>query len=233
MKGKKMLLSTLFVLLVNANLANAPQIKAASPKLIVTSVYNIKQPGMTFLVNITVTDVEDLFMWAIDLSWDPNIIQISTGDPKGLYRKGIYYNIYEGPFLKSVRPTLFLVNDINNTGGTITSLSATYTSQGATASGSGILAIINFTSVNVGTTTIQVTRQALLIDHTGKNIPHEDVSGVVTEAEPPSPPPIWTQLWFQLAVIIIVAIIAIGYVWIKVIIPVRERAAEEEEEIVE
>lgn len=233
MKGKKMLLTIMFALILNANFANVLKIQAASPKLTVTSVYNIKQPGVTFLVNITVTDVEDLFMWAVDLSWDPNIIKISTGDPKGLYRGGIYYNIYEGPFLKSIRPTLFLVNDINNTKGTITSLSAGYASPGTTASGSGILAIINFTSVNVGTTTIQITREGLLIDHTGKNIPHEDVNGMVTEAEPPPPPPVWTEFWFQLAVIVIVTVIVIGYVWVKVIIPARERAAAEEEEILE
>lgn len=228
-----MLLIIMLALFVTANLASVSQIQAASPKLTVTSVYNIKEPGVTFLVNITVTDVEDLFMWAVDLSWDPNIIKISTGDPHGLYRGGIYYNIYEGPFLKSVRPTLFLANAIDNTRGNITSLSASYQSPGTAASGSGVLATINFTSINVGTTTIQMTRQGLLIDHAGKDIPHEDVNGLVTEKEPPPPPPVWTELWFQLTAGIIVAVIVVGYIGVKVIIPARERAAAKEEEIVE
>jgi len=240
LKGKQILLIML-TLIATVNLVNVPEIHAASPTVTVTSVYNVTEPGTTFLVNITVTDVSDLFMWVMNMSWDPNIIQISTGDPAGLLRKGIRYNIYQGSFLKSVRSTVFLANDVNNTGGAIRYLSAGYLNPGSAPSGNGVLATINFTSINVGTTTIEITGPStdhpghcMIIDHTGKEIPHEEIDGVISEHGPPPPPPFWTQLWFQVTVPVVIVAVVAGYVAIKVIKPARDRAkAKEAEEIVE
>jgi len=244
LRGKETLLIML-LLITTANLANVPEkppiVHAASPTVTITGIYNVTEPGKTFLVNITVSDVSNLFMWVINMSWDPSITQISTGDPAGLLRKGIRYNIYEGRFMKNIRSTVFVANIINNTAGTITSLSAGYLNPGTTPSGSGILATINFTLVKVGTTAINITGpsatypgHSMLIDHTGKEMPHEDIDGVVTEHGPPPPPPIWTQLWFQVTVPVVVVAIAVGYVGIKVVKPARDRAkAKEAEEILE
>jgi len=182
----------------------------------------VEEPGATFLVNVTVEDVSDVLMWVIDLKWDPNIIEISAGDSSGLMKRGVHYNIYEGPFLKSLRTTMFLVNAVDNTEGSITSLSAGYMSAGSTASGSGVLATINFTCINVGTTTIEITGpstasswRSMLIDHTGKEMSHEDVNGVFTE-NPPPVTPIWTQLWFQTTLLTVgVIVVAAAYAAIR------------------
>ena len=181
----------MLTLVFSVSLVNVSEIHAASPIVTVTSVYNVKETGVTFLVNITVTDASDLFMWVINLRWDPDMVKISTGDTRGLSDKGIYYNIYEGPFLKSIRSTVFLANDIDNTEGNITALTAGYLTPGSTGSGNG------------------------------------------SERGPPPPPPFWTQLWFQVAVPVIVVAVVLGYVVIKVVMPARERREAEEEEMVE
>ena len=216
-------LSIALTLIFAINLANVAETYASpGPTVTVTSVYNVKEPSATFSVNITVKDVSDVLMWVINLTWDPNIIKISTGDTNGLKKRGIYYNIYEGPFLKSIRTTIFLANAIDNTEGSITALSAGYMSAGSTASGSGVLATINFTCINVGTTTIEITGpstasswRSMLIDHTGKEMSHKDVNGVFTENPPPQTP-IWTQLWFQTTLVtVVVIIVAAGYVSVR------------------
>lgn len=222
MRAKKFLLM-LLTLIFTINLVNVTEIHASpAPTVTVTSVYEVKEPGVAFLVNITVTEVYDLSMWVIDIEWDPNIIKISTGDTNGLYKRGTHYNIYEGPLLKSMRATFFLANDVNNTGGKITALSAGYLSPGSSASGDGMLVTINFTSIDVGTTTIKITGpsaaypgHSMLIDHTGKEMSHRDRNGVITENPPPGPP-IWTQLWFQAALtIVIIAAVAAVFVAIR------------------
>ena len=132
-----------------------------------------QRPGLTFTVNITITNVTDLAGWAIDLSWDPNIIRVTTGDPNGLQPpiNGTFYNIYQGPFLKNVRPTSFIVNRVNNAQGKIEFLSARHVNMGE--GGSGALATINFTCISVGTTTTQII-ESILMDGEEKAIPHED-----------------------------------------------------------
>ena len=222
MRARK-ILSIALTLIFTINLVNLAETHASpGPTVNVTSVYDVKEPGATFLVNITVKDVSDVLMWVINLTWDPNIIKISTGDTNGLKKRGIYYNIYEGPFLKSLRTTMFLVNAVDNTEGSITSLSAGYMSVGSTTSGSGVLAAINFTCISVGTTTIEITGpstasswRSMLIDHTGKEMSHEDVNGVFTE-NPPPVIPVWTQLWFQTTLVTVaVVVVAAGYVAIR------------------
>jgi cytochrome c-type biogenesis protein CcmH/NrfF len=55
----------------------------------------------------------------------------------------------------------------------------------------------------------------MLIDYTGKEMSHEDVNGVFTENPPPETP-IWTQLWFQAALtIVVIAAVAAVFVAIR------------------
>jgi hypothetical protein len=242
LRSRKILI-ILIALIVAANLNNFSQVQAASPKVTLTSIYNLTEDdvGKTFLVNITVSDVSDLLMWVFNLSWDPTVLQVSTGDPTGLLRKGVRYNIYEGPFLKSIRSTVFVANAVNNTGGTISSLAAGYLAPDGTPSGSGVLVSINFTLVKLATTTVEITGPSadfpgngMLINQAGKEIAHDEVDGVITDQPPPPPPPIWTELWFQLALIIASVAIVLIVVTIKIIIPRRERArAREAQEVIE
>jgi hypothetical protein len=165
----------------------------SKPTVKISSAYNVTK-DQTFIVNVTVNEVENLFKWQISLGWDPEIIQITTGDTNGLSQniRGVttYYNIYEGPFLKSVRATRFLYHTINNTAGVILSLADGFSTAGTdTASGSGVLATINFTCVKTGTTAINITGpsaegHSYLLDQTLADMLHEDENGLVTDQPP-------------------------------------------------
>ena len=218
-KLKKKLVAILLIIIAVA-VAAAILYRPPAPTLAITHVYNITEPGQTFEVNITISDVSGMTGWAVDLTWDPYIIKVTTIDENGLEPvagKGTYYNIYEGPFLKSVRSTLWLVMTINNKEGKITGLTAGYSEvAGETASGSGLLATINFTSVRVGTTTIEIGPKSIVQDDKGKKISYEARHGLVTEHEY-VPPPIWTEFWFQATIVVIeVVILAVpSYVIVK------------------
>jgi hypothetical protein len=234
----------LIMFIVMATFKSIPKIQAVGPVVAVTSVYNATQVGTTFLVNITITGVANLLTWAINLTWDPTILKISTGTPDpnayGAIRSG-RYNIYEGPFMKSVRSTIFTANKINNTSGKINSLACGYITSGTTPSGDGVLASINFTYIKVGTATIDIDgpsttypRQSMIIDSTNKEIPHEDKDGTVTENDPPIPP-IWSELWFQGTIvgIAVVAVVATAFRYRKKIAQHLPKREEEADELVE
>ena len=214
---KKIVLLMSLILITAATLRIVPNAQAATPTVAVASVYNITEPGMTFQVNITITDVTDLSMWIINMSWDPNMLQIPTGDRQGLRKRQIYYNIYEGPFMESFHSAIFTANEIDNVHGRIRQLACGYAGAGTPAWGSGVLATINFTSVNVGTITIEINGpsieypgHSMLLDNSGYEMPHEDIDGTVTEHAPPL---IWMEPWFQATTVgIIVVIVAATYV---------------------
>ncbi len=186
--NKKLLLIPLVIIIVVALLAYMFW-QSPKPTVAITDV-NVTEPGTTFLVNITVADVSNLKTWAINLSWDPSVIQIMTGDPAGLKPLSAKekYNVYEGPFLKDVRETgTFQVRKIDNEHGEVYMLSCGYELTGETASGNGVLAMINFTCISAGTTTIKITGpsfkypgQSVLESSAGSEMPHVDKNGVVT-----------------------------------------------------
>lgn len=226
MKKKSLLISLILIAIAtSATVAMVPKTRAATTTISISTVV-VTEPGTTFLVNITVTDVSDLSAWLIDMSWNSSVIKVTTGDSRGLRVGGTRYNIYEGPFLSSIRSTVFLASSIDNNNGIIIQLVAAYLSAGSTPSGSGVLASINFTSIAVGNTLINITGpsvsypgRCMLIDHAGKEIYHEDIDGAVLDKEPP-PPPFWTQSWFQTSV---VAVAVVGVVIVAGAYTVKKR----------
>lgn len=187
---------------------NIPETKAATPKIAISKVYNLNQTGITFLVNITVTDVTEMGGWVISLSWDPNITRITTGDPAGLYKRKVRYNIHEGDFMLKSGGTNFLVNAIDNTNGTITSLACLFKVAGFGIKGSGLLASINFTLINVGTSAINIT-SSMLLDRSGRDTPHDAVDGLATDQSSPPEPPVWTKSWFQTLIVTVIIVVVI------------------------
>lgn len=200
---------------------NIPKVEAAAPKLAISKVYNVNQTDVTILVNITVTDAVEMFGWIISFSWDPNFIKINTGDPNGLLKNRVRYNIYEGDFLQNKSATSFLVNTIDNKKGEITFLSCYFSTTWYTITGSGRLASIEFNVMSVGTTAINITGpsvqnpgHSVLLDLNGIEIAHDDVNGLVTDQPPPPPPPFWTESWFQtlIAAVVVVVILPTGII---------------------
>lgn len=202
-----------------------PEAKAATPTVSVSRVYYLDQANASFLVDIMVTDATEMFGWVMNLSWNPNIIRISTGDPQGLSRGGIRYNIFQGDLMRNASTTTFQVNSVDNTKGTIKALVCFFATTGFTVSGSGLLARINFTLTDVGTTAVNITgpssispTQCALLDRNGQEIAHAEIEGLVTDQPPPPPPPFWTEQWFQGIIIIVVVLIVVPASLIAIII---------------
>jgi hypothetical protein len=208
----------------------------SGPTASVSRLYNLKlQTGDTINVNITVSDVPDMTSLRVNLAWDPQVLKVTTGDLAGWMDEltGMRYDIYEGDFLKGfTNSTIFIVNEVNNDAGNITAIYDAITSVNATASGSGVVAIVNFTCVNPGATTIRIvgprSGHSSMQSSSGDQVIHQDFDGLVS---PDGPPGIWTELWFQITAVVIILEIIIAAAAIFLIIRWwRSRIGEEKEE---
>lgn len=214
----------------------------SGPTVSITRLYNLNlQPRQTITVSVTISDVSRLVSCRINLAWDPNVLNMTTGDPKGWMDpiKRIKYGVYEGPFLKEAsNSTMFGINKVDNVAGTITAIFNGIASPDETASGSGVIAIMNFTCVNPGVTVIEITGprtghsslQGSMVGETIQ-ISHQDVNGLVTNEAPPG---IWVEFWFQATVgIAVVEIIILVLLFLTITRWWRSRAEAEREETAE
>ena len=129
----------LVILLLMTSAALARPVKAQQTTItvnpaITTDIY----PEDTFTVNVTVDiSTNELFMWVLSLSWDPQILNL-TGDP------------IEGPFVKDqVGSTVFTYEQINYTEGYVLALTCGPLT-GQTATGSGMIATFEFVALAQG-----------------------------------------------------------------------------------
>ncbi len=126
-----------------------PHAKAQSePTLSLTpSTIQVTQLGQTFALNITISNVQDLWFWYASVTWDPTVLNM-TGTPQ------------EGNFMTQSGSTLFIVAPPKNgtvPGGIDDTL---LTTDGA--SGSGVLATLTFQAMAQSTsTTIQLNNITL------------------------------------------------------------------------
>jgi len=122
----------------------------ATPPIISISPSTIEVPELdvSFLVNITITNAVDIWAWNMKVTWDPEILEITS--------------VTEGDFLSSVGPTAFtaaapplLPNSNELYPGVIPDFSSgLMIAQGE--NGSGVLATLNFTSLCTGTCAIML-----------------------------------------------------------------------------
>lgn len=116
---------------------------------VVPASYTVPNVGLTFTVNVTVENVEDLF--AVDLFlYYPNDVLNGT-------------NVVEGPFLKTGGPTVFLINNFtdgyNATSGLVHVI-YTITADVPGVSGNGTLATITFASTSKSTDGMEILHLA-------------------------------------------------------------------------
>lgn len=205
LKGKVMLL--LIILVIAAGATYYLTVPQTTTALSISKLYNIYQE-QTIKVNVSLLDVTDAIDFVVSLKWDPYILKVKTGDNISGWRDPlstqtpIYYNIYEGPFFRSFSSTLFVINSVSNTKGEIKRIYEQLAVTNETgATGSGLVAIIEFECLNNGTTTIEITQSAVtrLLDvGTPLSTQHLAVNGSVTET---GPPPIWTEQALQIQVL--------------------------------
>jgi len=138
-------------------------IVAVDPPLI-TDVY----PGDTVSINVTITDVTDLWAWQFMLSWNSSVLEVArdpgTGNPL----------VEEGPFLKSAGNTLFIV--VPPEPGELPDISCVLMVE-KEVSGSGTLATITFNATALGDTDIII--ESILVHFDETIIPVELESGEV------------------------------------------------------
>jgi len=100
--------------------------------------------GATFYVNLTITNVNNLYGWQVNVTFNPNILNVASTD--------------EGPFLKQVNETV-VMKRVNNEGGFLllsSSFTVPYPTQGAT--GSGLLATVTFTVKGQGASSLNFVK---------------------------------------------------------------------------
>jgi hypothetical protein len=168
MKIKKLLWIPLLALFC-ANLANA----APTTVSIVPATNTITQPGITFSLNVTVTEVTDLWGWEFILYFNNSAIHALEAT--------------EGAFLSDVGSTLFTVQELTNNYNATHGRVWVYNSlkiPALPASGSGLLATITMNSTAVGQSDIAlkpgVGMTYLLVKKNADEIPHDIVNGSVT-----------------------------------------------------
>jgi len=100
--------------------------------------------GETFKLNLTVTDVSNLYGWQVNITFNPSILNVASTE--------------EGPFLKQVNETV-VYKKTSNDGGFLL-LTSTFTTpyplQGAT--GSGLLATVTFTVTGQGASSLNFVK---------------------------------------------------------------------------
>jgi len=113
--------------LATAHAQSQPTVSLSPSTFAATSV------GQTFEVNLTISNVQSLWGWSVNITWDPTYLSLNS--------------VSEGDFLTSqVGQTFFLNTPTNSTKGwcNINDASASLSSV---ASGSGTLAILKFATV--------------------------------------------------------------------------------------
>lgn len=92
--------------------------------------------GDTFFVPISITNATDLTSWQFDLGFDPTIVKADQ--------------VIEGPLMSSFGQTLFGPGAIDNNSGLISLVTDSFVDLPPDPSGSGALALIEFTALGPG-----------------------------------------------------------------------------------
>jgi general secretion pathway protein D len=104
--------------------------------------------GQSFSVDVTVSDVVDLYAWEIELSWEPSLLGAIS--------------VVEGTFLKSGGDTFFIYSWSDTQGHIL--VDCTLIGQIVGVNGSGVLATVTFLVLGVGETPLDLHDEVLL-DH--------------------------------------------------------------------
>jgi adhesin HecA-like repeat protein len=120
----------------------------ASPVLSITPVTQSVSVGSSLALDVNISGVADLYGFQFDLSFSPTVLAaVSTA---------------EGSFLPSGGTTFFISGTIDNMGGTISGTADTLIGAISGVNGSGDLAVVTFTALTAGTSSIDLSNVTLL-----------------------------------------------------------------------
>ena len=176
MRTKNLLWTSLIILLLTSSILAVNVTFAAAAKMDVDPplVEDI-QVLNTFEVNITITNVNDLYAWEFGLSFNPVLLEVNS--------------VTEGPFLKTVGDLFdgtFYRPRIQNAMGYVSALCLLLPDPDTSefppygASGNGVLATIEFQVIGNGTCTLDLSDTVLETITGGQNnpIPHTAADGI-------------------------------------------------------
>lgn len=157
-----LLINILAVLVAVCMVIASPEtVVTVSPKVSVTA------PGELFEINVTVSDVSDLYGWQFNVTFNPAVLNC-TG-------------VEEGPFLKQAGSTFLPAPTIDNTGGFVFLGDSLFPYPPTGASGNGTLATITFNVTAEGESNLHFFESVLMgynpVQKMPKDIPHTAVDG--------------------------------------------------------
>ena len=158
-----LMLNILGVLIVMRTVIASPEaVVTVNPKI------SVKAPGESFEINVTVSDVSDLYGWEFNITFDPAILNVE--------------NVTEGPFLKQAGSTWPLPTTIDNDAGFVFKGSALFPPPETGASGNGTLATITFNVTVEGESNLSFSESKLRTMDLDEGIPvpieHTTIDGV-------------------------------------------------------
>jgi len=118
----------------------------------------------TFDVNITISNVVDLYSWQAGLVFNPNVLEALS--------------FIEGPFLKQGSTTIFVDGTIDNMAGVITYYACSISGNVPGVTGNGTLGTITFKVKYYGNSTLRLA-DVILLDSTSIETPRSLVDGEV------------------------------------------------------
>ena len=175
---RKAVVYTMLLFVITTFVIGLPSVARASPASIEVVPASLEQePGDSFLVNITVNDLTDLYLWMFRLRWNNTVLWLNS--------------IEEGPLLQNEGDTSDMwlspptISEINIAGGID---EATCSLLGAVpgVDGSGTIATLNFTCLSMGDSALEFWEEAPyhepatdLLDSNLDSIPHTATAGAV------------------------------------------------------
>jgi len=109
---------------------------------LVPSQIQVTQVNQVFMVNITISNVQNLWAWDMNLTWNPASLSLIAPPT-------------EGDFMQSVGDTVPVFSPQNATGGYIPDMSDTFLEE-QSVSGSGVLATLQFKVISQTSSNIQL-----------------------------------------------------------------------------
>jgi len=127
--------------------------------------------GDSFYLDVVVKDVEDLYGFQFQLSFDPEIVEAIS--------------LVEGDFLSTGGSTFFKAGEIDNTAGTIDWTYGLLLDGVPGVSGSGSLTTLNFNAIGSGTTLLTLSN-VKLVDSSSQEITCGVEDGSITVIPEPA-----------------------------------------------
>ncbi|MGA3193018.1 MAG: cohesin domain-containing protein [Candidatus Bathyarchaeia archaeon] len=107
--------------------------------------------GQNFMINVSISNVADLYGWQIALSWNSSLLNVT--------------NVIEGPMLKSSGNSTFFSPVVNEAAGNLSALCTRLLSFGSNVtgvSGNGTLMTVEFEVIGSGTCNLNLYDTQLL-----------------------------------------------------------------------